>query len=1188
LSPPRDGQPGAQKDWYVSQMARDKKPKADKAKRPSKAAKAKRAPKAPKAKRAPRKAPSSRFFRSRLKTTKAKKDQEQGLDESQAHPGEAEGSSAEARPDAQETDERQDQAPQPEPVAAAAQGAEDSAEAHAEAATEETGEAGESSKPDDQAVQQGRQESDEAIPESPEQPEEPEVQAPAEPADDADQQHPEAPSEEPDQPAEAAEQGTEETAEQAEELAQEVEQPEAEALGDPADAQEEPQAAAEEEDQEQSPVAAEQPAEEAAEQDAAAEAEQPDEEEDLRGPSLQEILDQQRGHLERKRARTTETEREKHAAQLEPDEDSPQAQEDQPSEPAAEDEQPEPEPAAEDEQPEPEPAAEDEQPEPEPVAEDEQPEPEPAAEEEQPESEPAEEVEAQEQPAESTAQEADQPSPAQLIAAALAGRPAEPASVQPGLGEAGRGAAGRVAQPAPTKRRIGLVGIVLFFNSLLVMLVVAGLIDLYLRRGEGLSSVQRAQAVQAKPSAPSSADVSPPDIGPDEAVSWPMAEKEFQSQRYAQALMRYRKLLEASQKVPSEDMVSDFCRLRAADCLRQLGKGAEAKDLLEKVTHSRSPIARGLAWYRLAVGDVDGGQFLQARMKACQALAVLGALADARAVEADCDYLICRALTVEALASHNLDVAVDWGAFEYTDPFAGLDEPALRELLRQGARQLAQAVLGPRVQAVESNAPALRLAASCSHSPLEELLQRIATEAGEDVRWMSVDSKARRRMVAVCFRSVSAHRLSEVACGAAGLVARFTGEQVHVHDPQSAVSLADQRELILREADSAWRRFFLRAPNDRRLARGRFAVANLSEAAGNLLGAIQEYQLVAHRFGADPVAPEAMLRSARARTAIRDYAGARKDLLVLLDRHPGFQASDEAYLCLGQARMNSGLHDKATKVFSKLYHLNLTPVSRREASFGAGKCLYRNGEYKEASKWLARYITLVKSPSPQLAEGYFLLARSESRQGNFDGAAQALRAALAAKPPVKRRADVLMELARTEAGRQRFVPAVAALSRVERKHLDEKQLPELLLLSSQIYRSMDLAEKALVMLRTGVKEVSDPEARAELEVELARCHADSGELKEARQLLTKTLPAIKPGRKAHIAACELARICLASGQATQAITVTRELLKSACQDDIRRQAHLILGAAYLALKDYERAALAFSGTAVKDPGAKDK
>lgn len=1154
MPPLRDGQPGAQKDWYVSQMARDKKPKADKAKRPSKAAKAKRAP---------REAPPSRSLRSRLKKTTKKKNQGQGPDESQAHAGEAEGSSAEARPDAQETDERQDQAPQPEPVAAAAEGAEDSAEAHAEAATEVTGEAGESSKPDDQATQQGRQESDEVIPESseqdgegdaaeesqesPEQPEEPEAEAPAEPADDADQQHSEDPSEEPEQPAEEA-------AEQAEELAQEGEQPEAEGLGDPADPQEEAQAAAEEEDQEQSPAAAEQPAEEAAEQDApAAEAEQPDEEEDLRGPSLQEILDQQRGHLERKRARTAEAEREKHAAQLEPDE-GPQAQEDQPSEPAAEDEQPEPEPAAEDEQPEP---------------------------------EPAEEVEAQEQPAESAAEEADQPSPAQLIAAALAGRPAEPAPARPDLGKASRGAAGG---EAPTKRRIGLVGIVLFFNSLLVMLVLAALIGLYLRRSEGLSSVQRAQAVQAEPSAPAPADVSPPPaIEPDEAVSWPMAEKEFQSKRYAQALMQYRKLLEASQKVPSEDMVSDFCRLRTADCLRQLGKGAEAKDLLEKVTYSRSPIARGLAWYRLAVGDVDGGQFLQARMKACQALAVLGALADAKAVEADCDYLICRALTVEALASHNLDVAVDWGAVEYADPFAGLDEPGLRELLRQGAHQLAQAVLGPQVQAIESsNAPALRLAASCSRSPLEELLQRIATEAGEDVRWMSVDSKARRRMVAVCFRSVSAYRLSEVACGAAGLVARFTGEQVHVHDPRSAASLTGQRELILREAESAWRRFFLRAPNDPRIARGRFALANLAEAAGDLLGAIQEYQLVAHRFGADPVAPEALLRSARARTAIRDYAGARKDLLALLDRHPGFQSSDEAYLCLGQARMNSGLHDKAVKVFSKLYHLNLTPVSRREASFGAGKCLYRKGEYKEASKWLARYIVLVKSPSPQLAEAYFLLARSESRQGNFDGAAQALHAALAAKPPVKRRADVLMELARTEADRQRFVPAVTVLSQVEREHLDEKQLPELLLLSSQIYRSMGLAEKALVMLRTRVKGVSDPEARAELEVELARCHADSGELKEARELLAKTLPALKPGRKAHIAACELARICLASGQATQAVTVTRELLKSACQDDIRRQAHLILGAAHLALKDYERAALAFSGTAVKDPGAKDK
>ena len=101
--------------------------------------------------------------------------------------------------------------------------------------------------------------------------------------------------------------------------------------------------------------------------------------------------------------------------------------------------------------------------------------------------------------------------------------------------------------------------------------------------------------------------------------------------------------------------------------------------------------------------------------------------------------------------------------------------------------------------------------------------------------------------------------------------------------------------------------------------------------------------------------------------------------------------------------------------------------------------------------------------------------------------------------------------------------------------------------------------------------------------------ARSAALETTRCLLSQELaPALKPGRKAHIAACELARICLASGQATQAVTVTRELLKSACQDDIRRQAHLILGAAHLALKDYERAALAFSGNAAKAPGAKDK
>ena len=37
------------------------------------------------------------------------------------------------------------------------------------------------------------------------------------------------------------------------------------------------------------------------------------------------------------------------------------------------------------------------------------------------------------------------------------------------------------------------------------------------------------------------------------------------------------------------------------------------------------------------------------------------------------------------------------------------------------------------------------------------------------------------------------------ANGAAGLVARFTGEQVHVYDPQSADSLADQRKMKKRD-----------------------------------------------------------------------------------------------------------------------------------------------------------------------------------------------------------------------------------------------------------------------------------------------------------------------------------------------------------------------------------------------------
>jgi hypothetical protein len=67
----------------------------------------------------------------------------------------------------------------------------------------------------------------------------------------------------------------------------------------------------------------------------------------------------------------------------------------------------------------------------------------------------------------------------------------------------------------------------------------------------------------------------------------------------------------------------------------------------------------------------------------------------------------------------------------------------------------------------------------------------------------------------------------------------------------------------------------------------------------------------------------------------------------------------------------------------------------------------------------------------------------------------------------------------------------------------------------------------------------------------------------------------------------LADLCLRVGDPAQAITLTTEVLRSSCPPAVRKRASEILGSAYLAQRDYERAGLAYSGLVGKQPEGKN-
>lgn len=680
------------------------------------------------------------------------------------------------------------------------------------------------------------------------------------------------------------------------------------------------------------------------------------------------------------------------------------------------------------------------------------------------------------------------------------------------------------------------------------------------------------------------------ELPPAQSLSLKVAETLYQEKNYGEAFAVYDGLRQGLPTDSEEQLLRDFLQLRMALCMKKAADFDHATHLFRTVLESHSPVVRAVANYNLSLLEMQKKQYLKARTRAYQAIALIDAIDFGGdwvlPLSSDCQFLVAESITRKILSLCDTDKNLPtelWSRRWEVDPFTGLSDVELRPFLNSGSKQLSKGLLAPQIQRlIKPEAPGpRRWFVTCHSASIEELLTRFAANADLDIHWASgLDSTGiRKRPVSLYLPATTTQQFVTVSVSCAGLLARIDEKGVvNIFNPAEYSSLSEHVSLLIQEAVSLWQRFILTFYNDKRIPNAHFALALLKAQKGQVTDAIAEYKLVANRFSNTSLAPSALLHSSKLKTNLHDYLGAREDLEQLIEQYPDTKIANQACLHLAEVTMKAGFKTEAVRLYRKVYNIGFSAESQTSAALGAGKCFYQIKDFEAASKWLTRHISLAKDhTSKDLYWAYFLLGKSNLALGKPQEACTAFQYALSGQLSKEEYIETISALVRTHLKLGNFIEALDVLENVQPWHLSEEESIEILLLKSEILRTMGLVDKAVAALRNRAEYISDAQLKAKIAFELAKCHVAGGNPELARTRLTEILIAVEGGPLAHEVAFKLAEVCLKLGQNSQAISVCLQLLNSAPSARIKQKTLDVLATAYGQQKNYDKAALVLAG-----------
>ena len=684
---------------------------------------------------------------------------------------------------------------------------------------------------------------------------------------------------------------------------------------------------------------------------------------------------------------------------------------------------------------------------------------------------------------------------------------------------------------------------------------------------------------------------------PTQPLSLEVARNFYLQKDYDKAYAAYNQLRQSLPAGAKVELLKDFLQLKMALCLRTAGNHDQANSLFRTLSQSQSPVVRVVANYNLSFAEVQKKQYLKARTRAYQTIAMVEAVDFdkdwALSLQRDCHFLVAESMTRNILSLCDADTDLPdrlWSSFVETDPFTNLDETQLRVLLNSGSKQLTEGLLSPQIQKLEHQGVLPRWSVVAYGASVEELLARFTANAGLDISWVHHKTPAeeparnaiRKRPVSLYLPTVTAQQALETAAGHVGLLARLDENGlVKISDPADYSSLTEHVSLLIQDTISLWRKFLLTFHNDQRIPNVHFALGLLHAQNGRLTNAIAEYKLVANHFSQTSLAPYALLNSSKLKANMLDYSGAREDLTQLVEQYPDTEFYGQACLNLADATKKAGIFNEAERLYRKVYNLSLSSELQIASALGAGRCSYETQDYETAARWLTQYFKLTKDRTDtDFHLGYFLLGKTNLALKRPEQACVAFEFALsgpAGRLTREKYVETVSALVETQIQLEHFVEALTLLENIHSWQFSKKESIELLLLKSKVFRFMDLPDKAITVLGDIAEYLPDSQLKTRVSFELANCYIARGDLKFAHEMLTEILISAAPGPLAHEVALELAQVALKLGQNSQTVSVCLQLLDSAASARIKQKASKLLAAAYNRQKKYDDAALALLG-----------
>lgn len=691
---------------------------------------------------------------------------------------------------------------------------------------------------------------------------------------------------------------------------------------------------------------------------------------------------------------------------------------------------------------------------------------------------------------------------------------------------------------------------------------------------------------------PQQAKVPEPISDSTEPLSLEIAQTFYLNEDYDQALDVYEKLHKRLPAGTKENLMKDFLQLQQAFCMEKTADNTSANQLFRKLLKSSSPAVRVVAYYHCSLFDMQKKQYLNARTKAYQAIALIDAIDFDKdwslSLKRDCYFLAAEALTkkVLSLCDADKDLPEDlWGNPGVANElFTKLNETQLRIFLDSGSQRLSQAILGPQIQRFDRQGRLTRYDVTCNGAPVEELLTRFAANCTTDLHWdLDTEEKGiRQRRLYLYLPSATTQQLVTAAAGCTGLVSQVDEKGViNISNPARYSYVSEHISFLSEEAVSLWQKFLIRFPADTRLANIHLAMGLLHTSNGRATESIAEYKLVANRFPHSSLAPFALLNSSKIKKSLHDYSGEREDLKQLVEQFPDAQITGAAYLYLAETTAKAGLNTEAARLYRKVYNLSLSLGSQSTAALGAGRCSYNIGDSKSAAKWLIRYIGLARnSKNENLYSAYFLLGKTYLALENPEAACNAFQYAIqggASRLAKEEYIETISALVKAYMQQGQFVRSLDMLEGLDSVALSPKESIEVLLLKSRTLRAIGLVDKAIAMLGDRADYVSNPQLKAEIYFELSECYSKKGDLDIAHKKLTEVLILTESGPLAHKIALRLAEISLQLSQNSQTISVCSQLLDLQPPEQIKRRALELMAKAHNQQKNYDRAALALLG-----------